>query len=847
MTSHPSFIRARAVNACLTLAALGGLFLSVGCSPTDADSAVPDVELSEERSTSFAVRGWGSIYLLPEPGQLEIVVEKQDLNRFAGADILKARLLGPDREEIAVARFPDDGNPQKGGGAGPIQRAELSAEVTEPGLYKLDLEARTGQELGHDVAWGISTNAPKMAVESLLSFAAADREGEVFFYPPAPIFEVQVRGIGSQQDLRLENNEGEVVHTFDTRTESVLTKEFSAAGEAPFEPWRLHMEEQRASIRISGQDGEAEGFYPNFEYWAPEKDLLFPVEEYRWLVTPHQVALHPEGEPARLSFAVYNGGESPGTFALSLETPPDTDAEIDGAADLQLDPRESQEVFVNVEAWTARPGTEASIRLKVIREEPTGLADYATIRLRGGTAPTDESVSPVVLKPYRHENLLFGYYPDYVTNVPYFDRENRPFIRSRKTHRHHSTGLEILGEDGWRHGDYMAAVRRAVPDVGHTWFASYRLANKVGFDADGDAYTLVSVTRKNRPVSERRALLLHTGNRGETFEAHPLGDTGDATFELENFSGHNNDARPPPALLYTRVADHPAAWAWLNELDLFLPQKTSDGKVEPGEPIQVSDRALNPAAHSGGGSALASREDLTFIVWGEAVDPESDAPGVPSYISVYDRTSGELAEKQFLAHAAPINDSHNSPAVVLDSEGYIHVVIGAHGRPFQYLRSKEPLRIDAGWTEPVDILSTGRIEVGADVPERGAQTYVGLVCTPDDTLHLVSRQWREGVDEFHDGHLYAALSYQRKRPGGEWEEPVPLVIPPLPDYSVFYHKLSIDRMGRLYLGYNYYSTHDHYRNDLPGRLNHQAVLMSADGGDNWKLATTKDFLDGMRP
>lgn len=813
-----------------------------------ASAGGPKIETVQERATWFAVRGWGSVYLLPEPGPLEIVVEKQDLNRYAGADILVARLLAPDREELAAVRFADDGNDAAGGGAGAIERAVIEVTVTEPGLYKLDLEARTGQQAGHDIAWGIRTNSPKVAVESSLSFLAPELAGDVYFYPRQGDFEVQVRGSGSKQKVRLFDGAGDKIQVFDTREAAVVSAEFSGPVSANAEPWRLQLEQQVASLEVDGVNRMVgrDGFYPSFGYWAPRKDLLFPVENVRWLVFPRRVVLYPMGETAEIPLTVRNGGDPGETFFLSLDAPDGVNARMNPQGQLTVPAGETVDVNLQIETPALRPDEEHRLRVNVRAKGASGNNGYATVLLRGGEALATESmVSPLVLEPYRHENFLYGYRPDYVTNVPYFDPRNRPFIRIRGADHHHSPGLQTLDPAGWREAEYLEAVKRVVPDFGQTWAASSHLANKVGFDEAGGVYTLVSVTRKDKPTWRRQALLLYTSDRGENFEAIPIGAVSDAAFELEQFTGHNDESNPPAVLLYKRTKNHPATYAWLNELRLFLPEKSKNGRVSVGPGRLVSERALNPAAHSGGGSPLATRGNLTFIAWGEAVDPDSDLPGVPTYITAYDRTSGTLGGKQFLGFAPPINDSHNSPAIVLDTKGFIHVVFGAHGHPFQYLVSKEPLRLDRGWSEPVDVLSTGRIAVGDGLSERGAQTYVGLVCGPDDVLHLVSRQWREGVDAFHDGHLYAALSYQRKRPGEPWTEPVPLVVPPLPNYSVYYHKLSIDRLGRLYLGYNYYSVHEHYREDLPGRLDHQAVLMSPDGGKSWELAGTADFREGM--
>ena len=119
------------------------------------------------------------------------------------------------------------------------------------------------------------------------------------------------------------------------------------------------------------------------------------------------------------------------------------------------------------------------------------------------------------------------------------------------------------------------------------------------------------------------------------------------------------------------------------------------------------------------------------------------------------------------------------------------------------------------------------------------QTYVGLVCDPEDTLHLAYRLWWEGVKPF-PASSYATLSHQRKPSGGPWEEPRTLIVPPFSEYSIYYHRLTIDRRGRLFLSYNYWSTYWFYRSDHRG--DRRALLVSEDRGENWKLAETSDLV-----
>jgi hypothetical protein len=212
------------------------------------------------------------------------------------------------------------------------------------------------------------------------------------------------------------------------------------------------------------------------------------------------------------------------------------------------------------------------------------------------------------------------------------------------------------------------------------------------------------------------------------------------------------------------------------------------------------------------------------VAWGEATDPEVKVPGLPAYVATYDRETGQLSKPALIGYGAPPNDIHNSPSITMDSEGYLHVLGGTHGQPFPYARSLQPNDAGGGWTEPA-ILGEGL-----------SQTYIGAVCGPDGTLHLAYRLWRSGEPYPHSS--YATLAYQRKRPGQPWEEPRILVVAPFSEYSVYYHRLTIDHRGRLFLSYDYWSTYWFYRNDHYG--DRRAVLMSPDGGDTWKLAGDED-------
>jgi hypothetical protein len=156
------------------------------------------------------------------------------------------------------------------------------------------------------------------------------------------------------------------------------------------------------------------------------------------------------------------------------------------------------------------------------------------------------------------------------------------------------------------------------------------------------------------------------------------------------------------------------------------------------------------------------------------------------------------------------------------------VLIGTHGRAFRYSRSRLPNDASGGWSPAK--------EVGRGL----SQTYVGLVCDQDDTLHLVFRLWMRDAKRFPAGH-FATLSRMSKLAGEPWSKPTPLVLAPFSEYSIFYHRLTIDRKGRPFLSYDYWSTFHFYRRDHQGTR--RALMFSPDAAKTWKLAGAGDLAE----
>ena len=487
----------------------------------------------------------------------------------------------------------------------------------------------------------------------------------------------------------------------------------------------------------------------------------------------------------------------------------------------------------------------------------------ASVCLTADPGAPELAVTGPVLAPVRHEKYyrgereLFGYRPRFQPNVVSFDLENRPYIRTTGP----ETVIRTLDRDGrWVSLDFKGAIRAKYPAWDGKIATDFGRDQRVVFDRDGDAY-LVAATQVS---SIGKDLLLHSRDRCRTWAVYEVPWYRREVFaRLESQDGHNDISRPPVI-----AAGYGAAY-------LIAPVKRSDGTLSlPGDiqdAVHIDVGAFLGSNHSGGGNSLVTSGDLTHVVWGSNT-PVSGKAGTPQYAATYDRRTGKVSGKVLLGSGSTLGggkpDDHNMPAITLDSRGYLHVVLGAHHEQFQYTRSLRPNSTTSGWTEPVPL----------GVPRQagqGSYTYVSLICDRQDTLHVVGRWAGAGcAPEPPPATSWQMcchqLVYLRKKAGRPWDEQKSLVVPFRNWYSCWYHKLSLDRGGRLFLNYIYYGqqlTPDvvaAYREKWPNEqvrllpdvepgladgaahytvtAHGPAMLMSDDGGDTWRLALTADFV-----
>lgn len=507
----------------------------------------------------------------------------------------------------------------------------------------------------------------------------------------------------------------------------------------------------------------------------------------------------------------------------------------------------------------------SALTVAVAAAEPTASPyDHGGPELAAGKAPTIvPGRTPIKHQAYfRGERELFGYAPRFMPGEVAFDPQNRPYIRTsflRRTSDGRTiagateTFVQTLNDQGrWVVHSLEQAVREFDPAfVGTVGQGLWAGETRVVSDRAGDLYTVVT--------AKRRALLLHLRRGAAKWAAYELPRLSRPT--LEGADTYDRQARPPII-----VAQYGG---------LFVDvRRGPEGTLEVSQPIRFAPKPafLNPG-HSGAGPVAARVGARTYLVYGLAQaqkDKDGETiPGTPQYVVTYDHEQRVASAPVLLDFGrncyTPKPDSHCGPTIVADSEGFLHVILGAHQDHLWHVRSKvrKPSSPD-DWTKPEALGLKRRYDCGL--------TYTALVIDSTDTLHLVTRNLSRGLDangnvlppgQKNMKSMMRTLDYFRAKRQEDgtwrWEERGPLVVPLWHyAYSIFYHRLTLDRRGRLFLSYYYYAdqlsdeTKAAYRAKWPEEAKegqnvkpaaHDPVfLVSEDSGDTWRFALTDDLM-----
>ena len=474
------------------------------------------------------------------------------------------------------------------------------------------------------------------------------------------------------------------------------------------------------------------------------------------------------------------------------------------------------------------------------------------------TAPparADSAVSPFVLQAGVGPYDQFGYAPAYTRNVPAFDNEGRAYIRSRTSSPQGTSFVDTLVDGSWARLDFVSAIRQVYPGFQGTVGAAGLRNDSVVFDREDRAYDPLVIKLRDGTT---RNILLVSLDHCRTWKVYPLPG---GTFTIEHWVGHNEIDGPPFLAVWRQSGKPDVPGSQVNRLWVTQPQLQGDQLVIPPL-VHVTDRCLGLSRDSGGASFAVTKGDKTWFVWSEAT-PRGQA-GTTHYIATYDHATGTIGTPLLLAKTPSKSDPHDKPGICLDSQGYLQVICCGHGTPALYTRSLAPLSADQGWTQPVPVLSTGWVTGSDPSGQVGKQTYPAFVCDSHDVLHLVTRQWRRGVDTYFGGQGYAALVHQScPASGGTWSQPTVIVAGAYTGYGVFFHKLALDQRDRLFLSCSYQGGPEMQQDRAegtayavlgrnqplgPGKYRGRMLLVSDDGGATWRFATDADLAaPGQQP
>jgi hypothetical protein len=414
-------------------------------------------------------------------------------------------------------------------------------------------------------------------------------------------------------------------------------------------------------------------------------------------------------------------------------------------------------------------------------------------------------------------------------------------MRSRGLDLHETGYFETLRDGQWVQRSFVEAVKDCYPnfqrfDRGAGWYYTHAV-----FDDDDNMYSVIQVRLDG---GRNTAGLLFSDDYGETFTCHDLPGQWP---NIEVRTDMHGLPGPPLVATLQKVADHPTArWGAFYRLLITQPEVTEEG-LELPEPVSVTEKCFGMCEHSGGASLATTVGGRTHITWAEMRD-EDDLPGSPTFAVTWERDTRTLGEPVFVGYAPPVNDVHNTPGICADSEGYVHVVTGAHGDHFYHFKSKLPNDLSEGFEPGREMLDHGFTHPSGDTKRPARQTYLGLVCDPDDTLHAAFRWWiRDAEDPYHPGKVYASLGYQKSTADGAWTDARKLVVAVAHGYSNYHAKLAMDRDGRLYISYSYFNKQPNWvYGEKPSHYAFPAILTSGDGGETWELAETAHFQAAVR-
>jgi hypothetical protein len=762
----------------------------------------------------------GAVHFYMQPGTLNVTLYKRDSAGTGSADrTMKAFLCGPDGTVLDKLVLPSA--QLEDGKSGPLQQGQLQAKIKRAGIYTLLVTMNQDQYV-RLVSWGFSTNADKFVINADTGHTDVRRQeaimlnGEmkpfsIFFQPPKCAFNLDISRLPEiAKTVEMFDASGQLVQSVDVENGEAKSTFVANAGNRDG-VWELRLPVERGTILIDGFNQNWTRDETVLPVWSTSREHYFDLADYHWLLQPRRFARQlSSGDKGVIEFSVYNHSQTPMALELSIDDAPKNSKIQVTPSKVLLSPGAEQTVQLHYQLSQNLPDADYDFHLTA-RDTQTNQQAFSLIELRVGQQPDvhAEVKLPIELQLYSHDQFQFAYEPQYPRETQfYFDADNRPWMITAE-------GLKVLLNGQWKTAQ-LPGGNLATDSYPGASFGNP--ASTIGTDKNGFVYAIV-----NR---EKIPYLLRASSKSLNAQLTPLPAGGN--YMMETYMGGKVSDYPPVVLRYiVNSKENTTFWSRRNQLEMFIPAMENN-KLQISDPIVITDNCVGMAAHSGIVNPVAADGENLYIIWGATSDPKGKDPGVPTFTSTYNRKAQTLSAPILLAYAPPVNDVHNMSTLLVDSKGGRHVIIGSHGEPFQYLYTKPG---SDEWTQPEKMSDLG-------------QTYVGAILNNQDRIDMFCRTWQHGKD--FPGRFNAGLYFQQMDADNHWKPAAPFAEVPLPGYAVFYHRLTVDRTGRAYLSFSYWSTWAAYRESFRNAGERRAagadrLFFSSADGQHWNLLTNQEM------
>lgn len=446
--------------------------------------------------------------------------------------------------------------------------------------------------------------------------------------------------------------------------------------------------------------------------------------------------------------------------------------------------------------------------------------------LASGVAVRGVDESPFLFPPEGNPEQVIGELGCVAPTALAFDSQNRPYLMNQ-TYRSQYGFIQTLDTNGnWVQRSYLPALQAWNSGAGLPAATATNL-HAVGYLAFDAADAMYVVLRTYINASAGPFVLLYSTNLGMSFQVYNLPQPKEVNYvKLEQYTGRNCLPHPPAiGIAQYRAAYTNSDWASYNNFYVLLPAKTAAG-LNLGTSILVSTNSNGFVSHSGSSSFAFSESNRVHVAY---LNVPAGEPGSynPTYVATLDRTTRTVIARQHVADALSSDsdkvDVHCCPVIAADQQGFLHVVSGAHNKPFHHTRSLVAGSITNGWTAPL--------------PMNVVQTYATLVCDSGDRLFSIYR-------------TIPPLYFQDREASGSAGWSLPKQLTTMPSaytsgggyYTIYYHRLFMDRGDALFASFTFYWVGT-------GAVVHSAypriLAISEDGGVTWRACSRQRMFERM--